>query len=336
MRDNWKASYAFGENIPDRDVSKIVISDGDVIAEHIEDEGYHVSRAIFSSVDEYIEQVERMLNIESTEWYGSKYFTFGSRDYQESKEILEEGRTPSDKVTECYERLKSIVDGKIGMQVPVERCRSARRKRRQAWAGGNINVTKFVEDQQTGRVSPCFIAMSKRADRPVVRIGLNICMSHQNTEDDFGRLAATAAVLCERLEILGYGVEIHAYSGGRFTSMNCKNQPNGHPLKEGWGRSWWRANTWLLKSGNDPLDVQRIMSNGISALLRLWGFSEEFLVHGGACPSSTKAEDTPDEVVKLAGLDVLVEKTWSRTSGDEENADRIVGIIQELIGTPTT
>ena len=43
--------------------------------------------------------------------------------------------------------------------------------------------------------------------------------------------------------------------------------------------------------------------------------------------------DCPGEVAEACDVDVMLEKSWSRTNSDERNADRIVGKINELLAS---
>jgi hypothetical protein len=275
--------------------------------------------------------------IEDTHWSSrSGDFTWGKgSNFKDTKEILGKGIAPNQKCLDIFEELKDVVNAKLGLAVPVERCRSARRKRRPAWAGGSINMARYNEMQTTGKVIPCFTGLTRRADRPIVRIGLNTSMSCGNQPEDFGRISAVAGVLCEKLESLGYGVEIYAVDSCRPYGMsNRKYDAMGHRKTKGWGE-YWMNTKWLIKNGDEPLDCQRIMSHGMSGLLRCWGFSACYLMHGACDPSSMSCLDTPREVIESCGLDIMVEKSWSRTNS-EANADRIVGMVEELVGTPSS
>jgi hypothetical protein len=344
MRKNWKeCRHLLQENLPSKKgkpftADDIVISEGDVIAEqYTTEEGYNISLASFDSVDEYMEQMNRMLGgmINHTSWARRKSFTWADGCFTDTKDTLEKGVAPSERILEIFEELREVVEAKIGLAVPIEKCRSARRRRVPSWGGGSINMARYNEMQTTGKVLPCFTGLSKRADRPVIKIGLNISMSWQNGQEDFARIASACAVLCDKMETLGYGVEVYAVDSARATNMRkYPNHANGMKKKDykTFGE-FWKVSKWLLKEGDNPMDVQRIMSHGMSGLLRCWGFSDEFLVHGGGDPSHTMCNDTPKEVVKEVGLDILIEKSWSR-SNVEANADRIVGMVEELIGTP--
>lgn len=319
-------------------VDDIVISEGDVIAEqYTTQDGFNISLASFDNVEEYMKQINRMLGgmINHTSWSKSKSFTWEDGCYTDTKDTLEKGVAPNTEALKVYEELREIVEAKIGLAVPIEKCRSARRRRVPSWGGGSINMSRYNEMKTTGKVIPCFTGLSKRADRPVIKIGLNTSMSCGNRQSDFARIASACAVLCDKMETLGYGVEVYAVDSARCAYMErFPNLANGKKKnKKSDFAEFWKVTKWLLKEGDNPMDVQRIMSHGMSGLLRCWGFSNEFLVHGGGDPSNTYCNDTPKEVVKEAGLDLLIEKSWSRSNA-ESNADRIVGMVQELIGTP--
>ena len=218
----------------------------------------------------------------------------------------------------------------IGMSVPLERCRSARRKRKPSWAGGNVNIAKYIETEQTGKIQPCFSGLSKRADRPVVSIGVRVSLSGGNGGAAFGNIAAAAAVLCDKLETLGYGVEIHGLCMSEYRAHRHLVKPDGEPCGAKWrDRGCWAATTWMLKTADEPLDVQRIMSQGMSGVQRGYNFPALSLIHGGLTAGGNSM-DSPNEIVNALGYDIVIEKSWSR-SNKEANAARICGIVKDLL-----
>lgn len=338
MRENWaRHSHLLASNMPKNKVSvdNIVVSDEDVIAEqYTMPEGFNVSFCTWDSVDDMMEQCSRMCNgkVNHTKWAGKKGFTWDSGSYTHHKDTLSKGVAPTEEILNIYQELRDVVDAKF-VSVPMEKMRSRKRKRNMTWAGGSVNMARYNEMMNTGRIAPCFNGLSKRADRPVIKIGLNCAMSWSNSDISFARISSMCAVICDKMEEMGYGVEVYGVFSG-LTYNTCLNHANGMKKKNGTWDEYWMVDKWLIKSGDEPLDVQRVLSHGMSGLLRLWGFMTEFFCHGASNPSSTSANDCPPEVVKEAGLDILIEKSWSRSS-NEENADRIVGLIEELIGTPS-
>ena len=312
----------------------ITVSDGDVFAEHVECEGgYRLSVARFQDAHQFTTQIDTMLNgnIDKTFYSVDEHrWTWGEHEPDETTEILEKGIAPSERCKKVYEELRDEVEGVIGMSVPLERCRSARRKRKPAWAGGNVNVAKYIETQQSGKIQPCFSGLSKRADRPVVRIGVRVSLSCGNGGEAFGNIAAAAAVLCDKLETLGYGVEIHGLCMSEYRGHRHMVEPTGEPCSSLWKKhGCWAATTWMLKTADEPIDVQRIMSQGMSGVQRGYNFAALTLIHGGLTAGGCSV-DSPDEVVKTLGYDIIIEKSWSR-SNKSANAARICGIVKDLL-----
>jgi hypothetical protein len=290
----------------------------------------HVVR--YRSLDHILSVVNEAMPIEKC--YGardmpddaSEHWTYGDLGQEESYKAMTEGRSPSEKSRKIYEEVRNEVQARI-LGGEVSRCRSARRKRRNAWAGGSINVPQYLATRDSGP-APCFRTMSRRADRPVVRIGINVSMSCGNAEIAWFKLAANAAAMSEAFENLGYGVEIVGLS----CALKCEDRsrsidPQGKKCES--YTDFWYSIGWDLKSADDPLDIERIMSIGQPCLLRDVMFRAG-IVTCGKTPGA-QCLDTPDDVVKASNVDILLEKTWGR-GGATENADRIVGKIKELLG----
>ena len=266
------------------------------------------------SIEEYIGEAD-------DEW------AYGDLGRKKSYKAMSEGRSPSEKTRVIYQQVRDSVQARI-LGGDISRCRSARRKRSKAWAGGTINVPAYLATRDMGP-RPVFRHMSRRADRPVVRIGINVSMSCGNDATSWYRQSACAAAMAEAFENLGYGVEIVGVSCGLKVEGRSRSiAPNGDKCKS--YRDFWYSISWDLKSADDPLDIERIMSVGQPALLR----DVMFRAGVATCGKTPGARclDTPEDVCDAIGVDIMIEKTWGR-SGTEENAERIVGKIKELLGT---
>jgi hypothetical protein len=293
--------------------------------------------AEFRSLDHVMDVAESCMPIGSGIEIDGGDWVYGSLGKDETYKALREGRSPSENTRKIYEDLREEVQCRI-IQGGFSKARSARRKRVKSWAGGSLNVNRYLESRNSGRITPCFNTMRKRADRQVVRIGINTLMSCGNRQKAWFNLSANAATMCEALEQLGYGVEIVGVSSCRYKMHSGKSRkfsPGGEKCKA--YREFTYATMWVLKSYDDPLDIERIMSIGCPGLSRDVTFRVDAMCHGvmylvgGSQDGSSQCIETRKDVTKELGLDIMMEKTWSE-SGDERNATRIVGKIKELLG----
>ena len=293
--------------------------------------GYKIHKVEFNDLAHARGMIDAALPMEEWKcgglWDGEDW-TYDGSSQEETYETWDKGIAPNKESREAYEKMRDVIDAAF-ISADLERCRSAKRKRRKAWAGGGIDMARHLAAKNEGRIAPVFRTMSRRADRPVVKIGLNTSMSCNMSGSDFARIGAITACLCDKFEILGYGVEIHGISCGLWNGWeDCKIAPDGRVLDEPWKKCW--ATPMIpLKGADDPLDAERILSIGMAGTLRDIGFRSRYLCLGvtGGCA----VPDLPDEVVEAIGLDCVVERKWDR-GNPNDTADRVVGKIREIVG----
>lgn len=336
LRDMWKNDeYASRVTSRKCGADDITISPQDIFADYAElPSGYRITTAKFDSCGEFINQVDRMLNGTTKDNYhgdgGTSRWTFGRFDIDETREHVLNGTVPSEDIVDGYKELKAECDKQFAMDAQVRKCQSARRKRKKSWSGGNLNVNRAIISMTENKPMACFNQYSKRADRPVIRIGMRVSMTSGNSGEEFARVSAMCAVLSERFESMGYGVEIWGMCVSLY-SRTFNRLPSGKKIRK--KKQRWACNMWKLKGADERLDVRRVMSQGMSGIMRCFNSSMVNLVHGGACICCGKSPDLPKEIVDHLNIDVTVEKSWNR--GDlKEQALRISGKVKEIL-SPT-
>ena len=311
----------------------IVISPQDIFAEYKElHNGYRITTAKFESCGQFTEQVDRMLKGKTgySRFGGTeKSWVFGDdQNITSTRQHVKDGTPCSTGIVKEYEALKLEVEKFMTCDAQMSKCVSARRKRKKSWGGGNLNINRVLESRATGKPMPCFNQSSRRADRPVIKIGMRISMTSGGNAYDFAKVSAMCAVISERFEMMGYGTEIWGMCVSEY-SREFDRLPNGDKLKKKHtGR--WACNMWKLKGADERLDAMRCMSQGMSGIMRCFNSNMLLLVHGGASISCGMSPDLPQEIVEHLGLDVSVEKSWAR-GGKQDQALRISGKIKEVL-----
>ena len=188
----------------------------------------------------------------------------------------------------------------------VSRSKSVKRVRRYNDFDGNLDFDRVM----TG--NPEYWEKIQRDGKAqIVRIGINFSLSAGNSLNSFSRIVGLSAVFAEILENLGYGVEIYGSSLYKNHKTSSKK------------RKKWLGMIFPVKSATEPLDFARIYSLGLPGLLRDAEFRVENHVYGeysGVCTNP------PQNLIKLADIDVLVSKHW--TDGDQ--AEHIIQAIENL------
>tara|TARA_R100001594_G_scaffold145365_1_gene195464 strand:+ start:1280 stop:2284 length:1005 start_codon:yes stop_codon:yes gene_type:complete len=297
------------------------------------DRGNIVNRVEFRDLDHMRTHLDAALPYEEWDKHevgGCHEWVYDGTSREETIECWDKGIAPSDKAREVYEEMRDELAAQF-VSSGMQKCRSRRRRRVHAWAGGSVNIPKYLESREAGVPAPVFRTMSKRADRPVVRIGLNTSMSCNMSQEKFARIGAITACMCEKFEELGYGVEVVSISCGLWESGPKRRVGlDGRKLtaREAW-QDCWAVPIVPIKRADEPLDAERVLSMGQPGTLRDLGFRARYLCLGvtGSC----SVPDLPEDVVEACGCDVVIERKWSRDD-PEKTADRIVGKMKEMIG----
>ena len=295
--------------------------------------GYIVHRVEFRDLEHMRAMLDRELPMD--EWLkrrrdpsDDEQWMYDGSSRQETQEIWDKGIAPSESARQTYIDMRDRIEASF-IAADVSRCRAARRRRVRSWAGGVANSERYRDAMLSGIPAPVFDTLSRRADRPVVRIGLNTSMHCGMSSREFARVAAMAACMSDKFEALGYGTEIVSISCGLWEGgERYKYAPNGEPC-EPWD-SVWCTPIVPIKRQDEPLDAERVLSMGQAGTLRDLGFRSRYLCLGitGGC----RVPSLPEEVVEACKCDVVLEHKFTRGNADE-GAERIVGKIQESVGT---
>ena len=292
--------------------------------------GNTVHRVEFRDLDHLQSHLEAALPWDR--WCGSagrESWVYDGSTRERTLEVWDKGIAPSQEIRREYEQLRDKVQAQF-VSVDMRKCRAAKRKRVRSWAGGVANSERYRDAMLSGIPAPVFDTLSKRADRPVIRIGLNTSMSCNSSGEQFARIAAITACMCEQFESLGYGVEVVGISCGLWHGGKKQRVAlDGKKLsaKEGWADCWCPPIV-PLKKADDPMDAERILSMGQAATLRDLGFRSRYLCLG--VPGSCGVPDMPEDVVEACDCDIVIERKWGRDD-PEQTANRIAGKIQEIL-----
>ena len=291
--------------------------------------GFKVNRVEFRDLEHMRTMIDRELPLD--EWLsastGDEHWIYDGSSRQETQEIWDKGIAPSESARQTYHAMRDRIEASF-ISSDVSRCRAAGRRRVRSWAGGVANAERYRDAMISGVPAPVFDMMSKRADRQVIRIGLNTSMSCNMDASDFARIAAMAACMSDRFEALGYGTEIVSISCGLYQGTTYKHSPSGETC-EPWNSAWCTPIV-PIKRPDEPLDAERVLSMGQAGTLRDLAFRARYLCLG--INRSCKVPDLPSEVVEACKCDVVLEHKFTRGNPDQM-ADRIVGKIQEIVGT---
>lgn len=256
-------------------------------------------------------------------------WTYG-QTRKEARDQWDRGLAPGDWARTLYRDTVDALRAEM-IAAGVERCTTNKRRRVKQWAGGNLSVPRYLESRATGKPTPVFRRLSRNAQRPIVRLGLNSSTSSDNKRETFIKTTAMIGSMVEQFERLGFGVEVVGLSC-QFTgdAPPTYYSPCGLLLPFEAGRRRWMATSFLIKKASERLDPERMMSIGQSGTLRDYGFRTQWAQHGINVYGRGQPLDVPREIVTEGlGLDCMVETTWSR-GGAEGQARRLVGKIQQL------
>tara|TARA_Y100000310_G_C20557040_1_gene751092 strand:+ start:320 stop:1135 length:816 start_codon:yes stop_codon:yes gene_type:complete len=258
----------------------------------------------FSSVGEFMDMAEQS----DFDAGGADYdWAFGSDKEADNRNktysLLRAGRGLSSvrKLSQKYrQEFQNSNLGEI-----MQRVQSIKRVRKFNDYNGNLEIDRVMAGD------PNYLERVERTGKAkVVRIGINFCISCGNQLKDFSRLVALSAIFAEILENMGYGVEVY---GSALWQTH-----RGRGLKNGMGMQF------PVKSATEPLDFDRIYSLGLTGLLRDAQFRVEHHLtdqYGGRCIEPSQ------EMLKLAEIDVIVEKSWTDNGNQVE---QIVKVIESL------
>lgn len=220
-----------------------------------------------------------------------------------NRNCLKAGRVPAalyDAFLEARKAVEPKVEeaGRIG--------NTTKRRRRYSDEGDEVNIDRYM----TG--DPNFWERRKRGKKKrVIRIGISYSDHWGARERDYVSRAAAAAATVDALTALGYGTEVWGYSTGRV----CDGRMDQ-------GQEYTTA--VRLKASDQPLDVPKVLTTGLTAMSRRFTFG--VYEHEGCGPEWNSTCDGLSKTMKAElDLDVLL--------GDEASSDfdpELVELMAEL------
>lgn len=218
----------------------------------------------------------------------------------------------SDNMIQLYQKMRSEIDMDARISKFVGKGLSCKRKRVIRDDGDDLSMARLMGGQD--QYWSTTVRQSQRAN---VRIGMNMAISWQHKEEDFARLGATLALISDVLTKMGYAVEVIAYNFVQY---------NG-------GNDWKYFGISIpIKMPNEPLDIHRLMSAGLSGLFRDYCFGlmdtkyEFYRGMGYQC-------ETTDAYKRELDLLHVVEQRFCKTTDDA--VDGLVSTLEKLANKPT-
>lgn len=256
-------------------------------------------------------------------------WTYG-QTRKEARDQWDRGLAPGDWARTLYRDTVDALRAEM-IAAGVERCTTNKRRRVKQWAGGNLSVPRYLESRATGKPTPVFRRLSRNAQRPIVRLGLNSSTSSDNKRETFIKTTAMIGSMVEQFERWDSASRSSAYlASSQGTHLPRTTRRAGCCSHSRRGARRWMATSFLIKKASERLDPERMMSIGQSGTLRDYGFRTQWAQHGINVYGRGQPLDVPREIVTEGlGLDCMVETTWSR-GGAEGQARRLVGKIQQL------
>ena len=242
-------------------------------------------------------------------------WTFGkaqeSDNSTKTDKLIEDGKTTSGVRRIIRKTIKDIRLSGIDKMLN-ERFESVKRKRVWGEDGAELDMDRIM----TGDPD-YWIKYKRNGKKRVVKIGINVSMSHKNGSSVFAKNVALAYITAETLESLGYGVQIVAVNSSFYTR-------GGNHGVRGQDET---ATTFPLKRTEELVDIERVGSIGLTSMLRYYGFITDAFIHrqsNGVCYTMS------DEMKGFLNIDILVSTSWS-TGDASQQARKISRVIEKTI-----
>lgn len=207
--------------------------------------------------------------------------------------------------TKIVRDVSDSLRGSLELAMEASDMHGLSRRRRRVWSDQGEPDTDRVLDRRELWAGESRPGKQMR----VFKIGLNVWMSCNNTERDFGELVGTACAIADTIAKLGYGSEIVAM----FAGTHAYNYDRGFVY------------IFPVKKAHEPLDIQAVGSIAAPGFMRDLGFSL------GDRDLSASAWNGPcyvneEELKKVVGVDYLITRSW-RNMGQQSMIEGIRKII---------
>jgi len=226
------------------------------------------------------------------------------------RRALTVGQT-SDKIIRLYQKMRSEIDMDSRISKFVGKGLSCKRKRVVRDDGDDLSMSRLMGGQDQ-----YWSTTERNSQRSNVRIGMNMAVSWQHKEKDFARLGATLALISDVLTKMGYAVEVMAYNFVRYNGDN----------------DWdYFGISIPIKMPNEPLDIHRLMSAGLSGLFRDYCFGLMDKQYEFRSGMGWQCETT-DAYKRELDLLHTVEQRFCKTT--EQAVDGLAETLQKLANKP--
>jgi hypothetical protein len=215
---------------------------------------------------------------------------------------------------DAYESMRESVERAVTAQV-LAFAPSARRKRRYAEEGQEIDTARVAAGDPDHWAS-----RHRVAKRRTFRLALNVCVPSSSDPTVFARIVGSCAAASDALYRQGYGVEVTPIQYGAPTLLDG-SEPAGVVRHLGL--------YWPAKEAHEPLDVERILSAGSPAMLRMIGFSARWSVGVGSMGHGQRPEEPIPEALTRGGIDYCFGFGWAESERLTEYAQ---GLANALFG----
>lgn len=280
----------------------------DVFGEHHSLPETELGIVRFRSLRTYLDQMDRMTD--AFKGYNNPW-ALGTVSLEDTMSNLREGRAPNDDIEKAYRLRRKELDLAMGALTESKMIRSARRKRVRSWSGGAINVQRYLASVNNNAPAPVFDRMSKRHQTPIIKMGINFCMTAGNEAEDFARLIASASAIVDLLTVKGYGVQVDAC--GITSTDGAKNTD-------------FQGVIIPIKRDDEPMNIGKFLSLSHPGLMRNYWFRTR-ATYFGRLSGEGCSKDTPEDVVNHLGYNIMIGKTWAR----DTQCQTIIGDVQSML-----
>lgn len=188
--------------------------------------------------------------------------------------------------------------------------KSCKRRRVTRDEGDEVNIDRYLDGNDA-----CWDRVQRDAKMRMVRFGINFAMSWQNQEENFLKLAAIGAAVCDIVSRLGFGTEI---------SLVCSTTSLGERTKGEFGVKI------PVKREDDQIDFESILMCSVPGLLRNTYFRvcDHYTGH-----YNSMCYDPSTQMKQLMGVDYMLTLSW--TDEDQQKLN-IEGMLSDLAGQVVT
>lgn len=260
---------------------------------------------LFDSIGELVDVVEKhwekgvsLRGLDNERYYYSNpdrtnYWHFGSNQtLNTTRELLRNGAA-TEYLNTLYTNKREEVMGLQEIQELQNTATVIKRKRIFREDGNELNIDRVMAGDPAHWES-----ITKRNNKPVLKLAFNVSASASMTEQTYGTIAAFGAIAADIITMAGYNVEIHAVN---ITTVHPGGRRQvGFKVK--------------VKGADETLDPQRLLSCGLTGLERFYNFTyccELITGADGDCGAAILIEP---EMRELIDVDYIIDAGWNQNT----------------------